>query len=101
MARHQPLVGTLGDHATSTIHVYCIGSLDHDPSCWRSVELNVEAFLSRFGADYPLERLRRRFVCSRCGNRALEFKFSFDAGKLPTIVSARPDANRPRFAPPG
>ena len=48
------------------LHVMCA-----NPDCWRSGGmLDGLAFLSRYGADYPVHDIVVRLRCSKCGSPA-------------------------------
>jgi hypothetical protein len=49
----------------------------HCASCRRSQRLDVEALISRYG-PLPLDLLRERLVCGRCGARRPELIMSWD-----------------------
>lgn len=61
-------IATIGDYADGGygVSVWC----DH---CKRGGLLTMEPFLKKFGRDEPAI-FHRKVVCSKCGNKHLEFR---------------------------
>ena len=53
---------TLADHRPFALIACC-------PDCGRHVAVEHAALAARFGWDAPLDELRRRMTCRRCGAR--------------------------------
>ena len=53
---------TLADHRRFVLVACCV-------ACGRYVALDHAALAARFGWDAPLDELRRRMTCRRCGTR--------------------------------
>ena len=71
------MLATLADHGGFIVTA-------HSPACGRATVLDLEILIFRYGADMPLEALRRRARWPQCG----------DAGQLRLAV-ARTDGREP------
>ncbi len=53
---------TLADHQAFTLRAFC-------QACDRSVSLDHQALMARFGPKVLLDTIRRRLRCRQCGRR--------------------------------
>lgn len=56
-------------------------------TCGRSVVLPGQAVIRRFGLDFPVLEIAKRFRCSQCGSRDVESRPQY--GAAPTEPIAR------------
>jgi hypothetical protein len=79
----QDAPNTIGDFIKPPPH--SVGVNCANPACRHFARLDLYALAKRLGPSFPINQLRGRLACSKCGQRVIKFQHFRELGRPATF----------------